>query len=594
LTNFVALTTFAALTNSVDDHERPSENAMKPRNDIGGVVHVYQKYNPIEFPSPNQESPDLVSGAFEHALAYGSYRELTEEELARAIELDPSQIAGLGPSIDALKAMLEERKRKILETYQSDGLDKKANSRFEKLSRRVRPPAKLKGLYDRAIRLSQIYLLEQLWYQADRSDPDFARDVLVTMEALGDKYQIDELISKYTFTGRQKMDIPEAIEIKKELEQIDELLKQLEEAAKTAQIGLIDMEALGQYAQPNDLNALEEIREQIKNVVREMAERQGLDRSESGAFRLTPKAYKTFQAKLLDKIFSNLQASRSGRHTGRIVGDGSVELPTTKAYEFGDSIANLDIVQSVMNAMLRRPNERPVRLGSDDLEIFKTRNTPKCATMVIMDMSGSMRHDGQYMNVKRMALALQGLISSEYPGDFLRFIEMYTFAKLRPAGEIIDMMPKPVTIHNPVVRLKADMSDERITEMEIPPHFTNIQHALRIARQNLATADTLNKQIVLITDGLPTAHFEEETLYLLYPPDPRTEQQTMREAMLCAKDGITINIFLVPSWSQSEEDIRFAYRMAEQTKGRVFFTSGNNLDRFVLWDYIDRKREILG
>lgn len=567
---------------------------MKPRNDIGGVVHVYQKYNPIEFPSPNQESPDLVSGAFEHALAYGSYRELTEEELARAIELDPSQIAGLGPSIDALKAMLEERKRKILETYQSDGLDKKANSRFEKLSRRVRPPAKLKGLYDRAIRLSQIYLLEQLWYQADRSDPDFARDVLVTMEALGDKYQIDELISKYTFTGRQKMDIPEAIEIKKELEQIDELLKQLEEAAKTAQIGLIDMEALGQYAQPNDLNALEEIREQIKNVVREMAERQGLDRSESGAFRLTPKAYKTFQAKLLDKIFSNLQASRSGRHTGRIVGDGSVELPTTKAYEFGDSIANLDIVQSVMNAMLRRPNERPVRLGSDDLEIFKTRNTPKCATMVIMDMSGSMRHDGQYINVKRMALALQGLISSEYPGDFLRFIEMYTFAKLRPAGEIIDMMPKPVTIHNPVVRLKADMSDQRITEMEIPPHFTNIQHALRLARQNLATADTLNKQIVLITDGLPTAHFEEETLYLLYPPDPRTEQQTMREAMLCAKDGITINIFLVPSWSQSEEDIRFAYRMAEQTKGRVFFTSGNNLDRFVLWDYIDRKREILG
>ena len=414
------------------------------------------------------------------------------------------------------------------------------------------------------------------------------------MEALGDKYQIDELISKYTFTGRQKMDIPEAIEIKKELEQIDELLKQLEEAAKTAQIGLIDMEALGQYAQPNDLNALEEIREQIKNVVREMAERQGLDRSESGAFRLTPKAYKTFQAKLLDKIFSNLQASRSGRHTGRIVGDGSVELPTTKAYEFGDSIANLDVVQSVMNAMLRRPNERPVRLGSDDLEIFKTRNTPKCATMVIMDMSGSMRHDGQYMNVKRMALALQGLISSEYPGDFLRFIEMYTFAKLRPAGEIIDMMPKPVTIHNPVVRLKADMSDERITEMEIPPHFTNIQHALRLARQNLATTDTRNKQIVLITDGLPTAHFEEETLFLLYPPDPRTEQQTMREAMLCAKDGITINIFLVPSWSQSEEDIRFAYRMAEQTKGRVFFTSGNNLDRFVLWDYIDRKREILG
>ncbi len=568
---------------------------MQKRSDIGGIIHVYQKFNPMEFPSPLAEpNADLVSNAFEHALAYGSYRELTEEELAKAIELDPSQIAGLGPSIDALRAMLLERKRKILETYQVDGLDKKASDHFEKLAKRTRPPAKLKGLYDRAIRQSQIYLLEQIWYQADRSDPDFAQGVLKTMEALGDRYQIDELMSKYTFTGREKVDIPKAIEIKKELEQIDELLKQLDEAAKTAQIGLIDMEALSQFAQPGDLNALEEIREQIRNTVREMAERQGLDRDESGSFRLTPKAYKTFQAKLLERIFADLEASRSGRHGGRIVGDGSVELPSTKAYEFGDSIANMDIVQSVTNAMLRRPDERPVRLRSDDIEVFKTRNSPKCATVVVMDMSGSMRYDGQYINVKRMALALQGLITSEYPGDFLRFIEMFSFAKLRPAGEIIDLMPKPVTIHNPVVRLKADMSDQRISEVDIPPHFTNIQHALRLARQNLSTVDTPNKQIILITDGLPTAHFEEQMLFLLYPPDPKTEQQTMREAIQCGREGITINLFLVPSWSQSEEDIRFAHRMAEQTKGRVFFTSGNNLDRFVLWDYVNRKREILG
>ncbi|MBU6172745.1 MAG: VWA domain-containing protein, partial [Planctomycetes bacterium] len=247
----------------------------------------------------------------------------------------------------------------------------------------------------------------------------------------------------------------------------------------------------------------------------------------------------------------------------------------------------------IINAMLKRPEERPVRLRSEDLEVHRTRNSPKCASVVVMDMSGSMRYDGQYINVKRMALALQGLIQTEYPGDFLRFIEMYSFAKLARPGEIVDLMPKPVTIHNPVVRLKADMSDERVSEMDIPPHFTNIQHALRLARQNLVTADTSNKQIVLITDGLPTAHFEGETLYLLYPPDPRTEQETMREAVQCAREGIVINIFLVPSWSQSEEDIRFAHRLAAQSKGRVFFTSGNDLDRFVLWDYLDRKREIL-
>ncbi len=561
---------------------------------VGGVIHTYQKYSPTEFPSPTAEPPDLVSGAFEHALAYGNYRQLTEEELARAIQIDPSQIGGLGPSIDMLLAMLEERKRKILETYQTDGLDKKANDRFDKLAKRANPPPKLKGEYQKAVHSKQIYLLEQMWYRADRDSPEFASQVLHVMESLGDKYNIDDLISKYTFTGSEKMDIPQALEIKKELEKIDELLEQLKEAAKTAQIGLIDMEALAEFAPPADLNQLEELRQQINNYVREMAERQGLDRDEKGAFHLTPKAHKIFQSRLLGRIFSQLKASRSGRHTGRIVGDGNVELPSTKKYEFGDSIANLDTTQSVINAMLRRPDERPIRLRSDDLEVHMTRNSPKCATVVAMDMSGSMRYDGQYMNVKRMGLALQGLITSEYPGDFLRFIEMYTFAKLRRPGEIIDMMPKPVTIHNPVVRLKADMSQPNVSEQDIPPHFTNIQHALRLARQNLATVDTPNRQIVLITDGLPTAHFEDETLFLLYPPDPRTEKETMREALKCAKEGIVINLFLVPSWSQSEEDIRFAYRLAEQTKGRVFFTAGNDLDRFVLWDYVEKKREILG
>ena len=560
---------------------------------VGGIVHIYQKFNPSEFPSPTAEAPDLVSGAFEHALAYGKYRELSEEELARAIRLDPSQISGLGPSLDSLRQMLEERKRKILDTYQVQGLDKKASNRFEKITKRIHPPSKFKSDFHKAVQSKQIYLFEQLWYRSDRESAEFSSQVLHAIETLSDLYQIDELLDKYSFTGSEKVDVPEAIELKKTLEQIDELLKQLEEAAKTAQIGLIDMDSLSQFAPESNLNELNELREQINNYVREMAERQGLDRNEKGNFELTPKAYKAFQSRLLERIFSDLKASRSGRHQGRIVGDGSVELPSTKAYEFGDSVSNLDTTQSIINALLKRPEERPIRLRNEDMEVFRTRNNPKCGTVVIMDMSGSMRYDGQYMNVKRMALALQGLISSEYPGDFLRFVEMYSFAKLAKPGEIIDLMPKPVTIHNPVVRLKADMSDPRVSESEVPPHFTNIQHSLRIARQNLATIDTANKQIVLITDGLPTAHFEGEMLYLLYPPDPRTELETMREAMLCTRDGITINLFLVPSWSQSEEDIRFAHRLAEQSKGRVFFTSGNDLDRFVLWDYVSRKREIL-
>ena len=567
---------------------------MKPDHRIGGVIHAYQKYDPASFPPPTQPPPDLVSPAFEHAMMYGSYRELTDEELANAVKLDPNQIAGLGPSLDMLHAMLEERKRKILETYETKAAEKKARKAYTSTAKNLSVPKPMQKAFNQAVTYEQPYMVEQLWYQTSDDNSELARGLMQLAARMSDKHNIQEMVTKYAFTGSESMTVPEALEIKEELEKIDELLKQLEQAAKDAQIGIIDMEMLSEFAQPGDMQQLEEMRHQIENMMREQAERQGLEKSpDGGGFRLTPQAYKIFQGRLLERIFSELAPSRSGRHEGDIVGEGAVELQQTKPYEFGDSVANIDLPQTVINALLRQGDDRPIRLRGSDIEVHKTRNHPKCATAVIMDMSGSMRYDGQYMNVKRMALALQGLIQSEYPGDFLKFIEMYTFAKLRTPGEIIEMMPKPVTIHDPWVQLFADMSDPDISEAQIHPHFTNIQHSLQLARRNLATCDTPNRQVVLITDGLPTAHFEEEKLFMLYPPDPRTEAATMREAVMCQKEGITINIFLIPSWSQSEEDIRFAQRVAQTTKGRVFFTSGRDLDRFVLWDYVQNRRDII-
>ena len=117
---------------------------------------------------------------------------------------------------------------------------------------------------------------------------------------------------------------------------------------------------------------------------------------------------------------------------------------------------------------------------------------------------------------------------------------------------------------------------------------------MQMARQFLSLQDTPNRQVILITDGLPTAHFEGSDLYMLYPPDPQTETATMREGMLCKRENITINIFLLPSWSQTSEDIQFAHRLAESTGGRVFFSAGKDLDRYVVWDYVNQRREIIG
>ena len=571
---------------------------MPTRDTLGGIVHTYQRYDPARIPPPRPPVADLVGPAMEHMLEFGNLDSLSEEQLAGAIVLDPDQIKGLGPSLDSLKKMLEEQRAKLLRKFETDSVRKKARRDFRDAAQKIQPPAKHHEAFARAVREEQLRQLERLWYAQDNDQSRFGTQLVSLVDRLGAVYQIDELASKWTFTGRERLTVAAALELKAELETIERLLLQVEEARKNARIGLIDMDALAQYADDEQLDALGQLKRQVEDMIAQLAAQQGLDRTPSG-YQLTPKAMRLFQGKLLEQIFSALDPSRTGRHQTRVLGDGAVELVPTRPYEFGDSVAHMDIPGSLVNALLREATEpgggtRPLRLLQRDIEVHRTRNTPKCATTVVLDMSGSMRYGGLHTSVKRMALALQGLVQKEYPGDFLQFIEMYSFAKPRTFGQLLSLLPKPVTVFDSVVRLRADMSDPAISESDIPPHFTNIQHALQLSRQYLGRQDTPNKQAIIITDGLPTAHFEGSQLFLLYPPHPRTEEATIREARACRREGITVNVFLLTGWSQSREDIQFAYRLAETAKGRVFFSAGKSLDRFVVWDYLSRRRSILG
>src|SRR6202521_4120206 len=110
---------------------------MSNLDQLGGIIHTYQKFDPSEFPSPTTPPPDMVSPAFEHLLYYGNARRLTEEELARAVRIDPSQIRGLGPSLEALMEMLRQRKRKILETYETDQVQNEARQNFQAQAERT-------------------------------------------------------------------------------------------------------------------------------------------------------------------------------------------------------------------------------------------------------------------------------------------------------------------------------------------------------------------------------------------------------------------------------------------------------------------------
>src|SRR5262245_14572292 len=337
------------------------------RETPGGIVHTYQKYDPVHFPSPTAPPPDVVSPFMNQLLHFGDASEFTEEQLANAIHLDASQIAGLGPSLDALRDMLLERKRKILATYETKQVKKLAENSFRDAAKKLTPPAKLADSYRRAVKQEQLHELESLYFKVGNDRDPFALGLVLVVGLLGEKYQVDELAAKYEFTGREKMDVPKALKVKEELEEIDKLLKQLEEAKKTAQLAIIDMEELQKYAEPGDMERLAALQQQIEDYIREQAERQGLEGDGAGKYRLTPKALRLFQSKVLTKIFAELQASRTGRHPDAVIGEGAVESPKTKPYEFGDSVSQMDIPASMVNALLRAGPGLPVKMKPEDI-----------------------------------------------------------------------------------------------------------------------------------------------------------------------------------------------------------------------------------
>lgn len=578
----------------------PNQPTPPPTPKLGGILHTYRGYDPVAFPPPNSPPSGGLQGLGDQMLAWGGRRRFTPEELADAIRLPPEALAGLGPSIDAILAKLESRKAKILATWNPSPT---ATLAAETVTQLAEPLNTLTDLPDwalerlqREVRERQIHGLERLWYLLEDESP-LKRKMPALVEAVVTLDRVEGLRDGWPFHGQRVPNVEEALELRDELEAIDRLLEQLEEALKNAKPAIVDLDELRDFVEETDLSEFAEVRRRAEELLKQAAEQEGMVQDEEG-WSLGPNAMRQYQKTLLASVFDSMQGGRHGRHEPVDHDDGAHELPSTRPWAFGDPSSGLDLPASILNCVAREAaskdgNPSRPRLRSEDLEVHRTKATTKCATVVIMDMSGSMRWGGQYVAVKKMALALEGLVRQEYPGDRLHFMEMYSVARVVARRDLVELLPKPVTIRDPVVRLRADMSDPNITEQDLPPHFTNIQHALRLSRRLLANSDTPNRQVVLITDGLPTAHFEGEDLFLLYPPDPQTEEATLREAALLGREGGILNVFLVPSWSQSEEDVRFAHRIAESANGRVIFTAGGDVDRFVIWDYLARRRRIV-
>ena len=226
----------------------------------------------------------------------------------------------------------------------------------------------------------------------------------------------------------------------------------------------------------------------------------------------------------LEDLFQTVRRDSLGRHDTPEKGEGTVALEDTRPYVYGDSLANLNLHETLKNAYIRQGGGMPIRLSSEDYIVHETEFQARCATVVLIDMSGSMGRYGKYYTTKKVALALQAMVRSRYPQDSLQMIGFYTFASLMNERQLLNSAPKPVSMFDSRVHMRFDLDHP---PRRVPQHFTNIHAGLRLARSVLSRQPAANKQIIVITDGEPTAHIEGREVVLDLSPRREDSQRTL-------------------------------------------------------------------
>ncbi|HEX5825543.1 MAG TPA: VWA domain-containing protein [Candidatus Limnocylindrales bacterium] len=380
-----------------------------------------------------------------------------------------------------------------------------------------------------------------------------------------DQLMPDGLGEGYDFSGEEPLGLEPALDRIGQLQALDALEDQLAAIEEPADLAGLDREATTELLGPEsarDLEALDELARQL--------ERAGYLTRRGDRLELTPRGSRRIGQKVLDDLFSRLSRDAFGGHRIDRAGRGGEREETTKPYEFGDAF-HLDIRGTIDNALRRTENapserlargEPGVRLSPEDFEVFRTEQLTRTSTVLLVDMSRSMLLRGCFVAAKKVAVALDTLIRTQFPHDDLTVIGFAYYAReLRP---------------------------EALAELTWHgyEYGTNLQHGLMLARRILARQHGADRQIVVITDGEPTAHFENGQVEFSYPPTRRTIQETLREVQRCTKDGITINTFMLERSRALAEFVALVTRM---NRGRAFYATPERLGEYVLVDFVSNR-----
>ncbi len=336
------------------------------------------------------------------------------------------------------------------------------------------------------------------------------------------------------------------------------------------------------------LEYLDQWEEEHPDVVDMLIKRGYVEKDAEGKYVVTPKGIRRVENKALEELFQIARKDKLGKHDTDFRGAGQTVHEDSKPYEFGDPVSNLNMHETLRNALFRQGGGSPVHISEEDLVVYDTEYQTSCATVVLLDMSGSMTRYGKYGQAKKVAMALQSLIRNRYQSDFLQVVGFYTYATPLTERQLLSSAPKPVSIYDSRVRLRINLDHP---PRFVPEHFTNIHAGLQFARRILRRNPAQNKQIIIVTDGEPTAHIEGREIVLIYPPAEQTARLTLAEAKRCSDEGLTISSFALVEDYFYLGLVNFVERLAQVTQGVAAFCNADDLGNMVLQSFVGgRKR----
>jgi uncharacterized protein with von Willebrand factor type A (vWA) domain len=336
------------------------------------------------------------------------------------------------------------------------------------------------------------------------------------------------------------------------------------------------------------LRHLDDLDDGDEDVV-ELLQKEGLiEKDGEGKFRVAPKGLRRIQDGALASLFQAFRRDGLGKHETPQKGAGSVRHEDSRPYVYGDPLANLDLHETLKNAMIRQGGGVPVKIQQDDYVVYETEYQTSCATVVLIDMSGSMGRFGKYAMTKKVALALQAMVRAQYAQDSLQMVGFYTLASVLTERQLLNSAPKPVGLWDSRVHLRLSLDAPLPRQVQ---HFTNIHAGLKLARSMLARSGANNKQVIIITDGEPTAHIEGREAVLIYPPSEKTAMHTLAEARRCAAAGIRVSSFALIEDYFYLGLVNFVEELARVTRGVAAYCSADDLGRYVFDSFVGGRRE---